>query len=204
MMNKDNHTIRVVGISGSLRPGSYSRMALQIALEGAAGEGAQADLVDLSGYQLPFADGRDEAYPADVQDLSRRVKEAQGIILATPEYHGSFSGVLKNALDLMGFEEFEGKMIGLVGVSGGRMGAHSALQSLREIGRALHAWVVPEQAAVSDAWKVFDEKGQVSDEALKKRIQDVGRQVAKFARLHLCDKKAFLESYQDAPANPGG
>src|SRR5439155_24428986 len=102
------------------------------------------------------------------------------------------------------FEEFEGKMIGLVGVSGGRMGAHGALQSLREIGRTLHAWVVPEQAAVSDAWKFFDEKGQVSDDALKKRLQDVGRQVANFARLHMCDKKAFLESYQDAPSNPGG
>ena len=86
----------------------------------------------------------------------------------------------------------------------GRLGAHSALGSLREIGRALHAWVVPEQAAVSDAWKYFDDKGQTKDAALKKRLQDVGRQVAKFARLHQCDKKAFVESYQAAPPNPGG
>src|SRR5437016_3041683 len=115
-MKKEDQKIRVVGISGSLRPGSYSKMALQVALEGAAAEGAETDLIDLRELELPFADGREEAYPAGVQKLSRRVKEAQGIILSTPEYHGGFSGVLKNALDLMGFEEFEGKMIGLVGV----------------------------------------------------------------------------------------
>jgi len=65
-----------------------------------------------------------------------KVKRAQGILLATPEYHGGYSGVLKNALDLMGFDEFEGKMIGLVGVSGGNMGAFGALSSLRSVGRA--------------------------------------------------------------------
>jgi len=54
--------------------------------------------------------------------LREEVKQAHGIILGTPEYLGSYSGVLKNALDLMGFEEFEGKMLGLLGVSGGAMG----------------------------------------------------------------------------------
>ena len=77
-------------------------------------------------------------------------------ILATPEYHGGSSGVLKNALDLMGFDEFEGKMVGLVGVSGGRMGAVDALNTLRNIGRALHAWVVrwTEQAGIEGAQEV--------------------------------------------------
>ena len=71
--------------------------------------------------------------------------------------------MLKNALDLMGFDEIEGKMIGLVGVSGGAMGAFDALNSLRNVGRALHAWVVPEQAAVAEAWKAFDGSGAVKD-----------------------------------------
>ena len=72
--------------------------------------------------------------PPDVARLRSTVKRCHGLILGTPEYHGSFSGVLKNAIDLMGFEEFEGKMIGLVGVAGGAMGALSALASLRTIG----------------------------------------------------------------------
>ena len=57
-------------------------------------------------------------YPPGVGKLREEVRAAEGIILGTPEYHGGFSGVLKNALDLMGFDEFEGKMMGLVGVSG--------------------------------------------------------------------------------------
>jgi multimeric flavodoxin WrbA len=93
--------------------------------------------------------------------LREEVKHAEGIILGTPEYHGGYSGVLKNALDLMGFEEFEGKMLGLVGVSGGAMGAFGAMNSLREVGRALHAWVVPDQASIPQAWQEFDETGKL-------------------------------------------
>lgn len=125
--------------------------------------------------------------------------------MGTPEYHGSFSGVLKNALDLMGFEEFEGKMIGLVGVSGGKMGALNALSGLRNIGRALHAWVIPEQVAIPEAWKVFDDEGNILEESLKERLLTVGRQVARFAYLHSSEKALeFLRLWESAPENPGG
>ena len=103
-----NH-IRVVGISGSLRNNSYTRMAVKIALQGAEKLGAQTQLIDLRDYDLVFCDGKEDEsiYPEDVFRLRRDVQWAQGIVLGTPEYHGSFSGVLKNALDLMGFAEFE-------------------------------------------------------------------------------------------------
>jgi NAD(P)H-dependent FMN reductase len=105
----------------------------------------------------------------------------------------------------MGFEEFEGKMIGLVGVSGGAMGAFEGINSLRNIGRALHAWVVPEQAAVPEAWKVFEADGTVKDPRLEKRLKEVGRQVARFARLHKCAAdNEFLKNWEEAPSNPGG
>jgi NAD(P)H-dependent FMN reductase len=63
--------------------------------------------------------------------LRRHVKEAGGIILGVPEYHRSFSGVLKNAIGLMGFGKFEGKTLGLVGISGGHMGVRRAQQPAR-------------------------------------------------------------------------
>ena len=131
----------VVGLCGSLRAGSYTRQALAVALRGATETGARTRLIDLRDYELVFCAGKDDdgEYPQDVFRLRAEVGQARGIILGTPEYHGSFSGVLKNALDLMGFEQFEGKMVGLVGVSGGRMGAFDALNSLRNISRALHA-----------------------------------------------------------------
>ncbi len=159
MNQPTENQIHVVGISGSLRSGSYTRAAVRVALAGAEETGAKTQLIDLREYNLVFCDGKEDesAYPEDVFRLRREVQEASGLILATPEYHGSFSGVLKNALDLMGFNEIEGKMIGLVGVSGGQLGAVNALSGLRTVGRALHAWVIPEQASVPEAWKVFDQ-----------------------------------------------
>jgi FMN reductase len=207
MTHASAQAIQVAGICGSLRTGSFTRMALQVALAGAKEAGARTRLIDLREYHLTFCDGKEDesGYPQDVFTLRDEVRAAQGIILATPEYHGGYSGVLKNALDLMGFEEFEGKMLGLVGVSGGGMGAFGALNNLRAVGRALHAWVIPEQAAIPEAWKVFDAAGSLKDSALEKRLKDVGRQVARFAYLHTsAQAQEFLRAWESAPANPGG
>lgn len=199
--------IRVVGICGSLRKKSYTRVALKLALRGAEEAGAEVHLIDLRDYQLVFCDGGDsgDRIPRDVERLCEQVRSAQGILLATPEYHGGYSGVLKNALDLMGFDEFEGKMIGLVGVSGGNMGAFGALSALRSVGRALHAWVVPEQTAVPNVDEVFDDEGKCKDESIERRLKAVGRQVAKFASLHNSEQaREFLQFWEAAAENPGG
>ena len=144
-------------------------------------------------------------YPPGVVCLRDAVGAAHGIILGTPEYHGSFSGVLKNSLDLMGFEQFQGKMVGLVGVSGGRMGALNALHSLRTICRALHAWVVREQVAIPQAWKEFEDDGSIRDDELAERVRRVGAQVARFAYLHTSERALeFLRRWESAPENPGG
>jgi NAD(P)H-dependent FMN reductase len=92
-----------------------------------------------------------------------------------------------------------------VGVSGGALGAVNALNSLRTIGRALHAWVVPEQASIPEAWKVFDESGNLTDSALEERVKEVGRQVARVAYLHKSEHaQEFLRAWEGAPVNPGG
>jgi len=207
MTHASSQAIQVAGICGSLRKGSFTRMALHVALAGAKEAGARTRLIDLSAYHLIFCDGKEDesGYPKDVFTLREEVRAAQGIILATPEYHGGYSGVLKNALDLMGFEEFEGKMLGLVGVSGGGMGAFGAMNNLRAVGRALHAWVIPEQASIPEAYKVFDESGTLKDSALEKRLKEVGRQVARFAYLHTSEQaQEFLRAWEGAPVNPGG
>lgn len=199
-------SIRVVGVCGSLRPGSYTRLALKAALRGAAELGARTEVIELGEYELVFCSGeKDEPdYPEGVHRLRRTLASSQGIILGTPVYHGSFSGVLKNALDLMGFPEFEGKMVGLVGVSGGRTGAVHALDGLRVIGRVLHAWVIPEQVSIPEAWKAFDATGNPKDPELEGRLLEVGRQVARFTYLHTAAQaQEFLEAWENAPQNPG-
>ena len=120
-------------------------------------------------------------------------------------YHGGFSGVLKNALDFMGFEQFEGRVVGLVGVAGGRAGAISALSGLRNIGRGLHAWVVPEEVSISSSYEVFDHSGNAKSREIEERLLDLGRQVARFAYLHTSRQaQEFLKLWEIAVQNPGG
>ncbi len=207
MSEAKENEIRVTAICGSLRPGSYTRQALQIALQGARDLGAQTRLVDLREYDLALADGRrdGDGYPPDVARLKAELRQAHGLILGTPEYHGGYSGVLKNALDLMGFSEFEGKLTGLLAVSGGAMGATHALTGLRAVGRSLHAWVVPHEVSIPQAWRQFDEAGNLKDAALAERVKELGRQVARFAFLHnSAQAMAFLQAWEAAPVNPGG
>ena len=94
---KRNGNVSVVGICGSIRPASYTRQAVKLALQGADETGAETKLIDLVEYELVFCDGKEDEsnYPADVSKLREEVKAAQGIILGTPEYHGGYSGVLK-------------------------------------------------------------------------------------------------------------
>lgn len=195
--------IIVAGIVGSLREDSMTRLAVTAALAGAAEAGSITRLIDLREYDLPYCNEDTEA-TADVLRLRADVGSAHGIIIGTPEYHGGYSGLLKNAIDLMGFEEFEGKVVGLIGVSGGSLGASQALQGLRVIGRALHAWVIPQQVSVPKATEHLSadapERG-----SYERRLRQVGRQVARFAALHSSDEASeFLRAWEEAPSNPGG
>lgn len=162
--------VKIVGLAGSLRSDSYSQQALKVAAERVRALGAEVEVLDLRQLDLPFCDGGDE-YPdyPDVERLRKAVLEADGIILVTPEYHGSLSGVLKNALDLMGFEHFSGKVTGLMSVLGGQSNSN-ALNDMRTISRWVHAWTIPEQVAIGQAWKAFDKEGNLQDENLSKRL----------------------------------
>ncbi|MGF1590066.1 MAG: NADPH-dependent FMN reductase [Pleurocapsa sp.] len=162
--------VKVVGILGSLRADSYSAKALQEAIKRVQALGVEAEILDLREMKLPFCDGGSE-YPdyPDVEILRSKVKAADGLILATPEYHGSVSGVLKNALDLMSFEHLSDKVTGLISVLGGQSNSN-ALNTMRIIVRWVHGWVIPEQIAIGQAWQAFDTEGKLKDEKLAERF----------------------------------
>ncbi len=178
--------LRVVALSGALRAHNMTRRALEVALRGAASEGAQTELLDLSAMEIPFCDERpdESTYPPDVQRLRGAVAAAHGILLGSPEYHGSMSGALKNALDLLGFEQFEGKMVGLVAVAGGSQSATGTLAHMRTVCRHLHAWVAPRQVSISRAKDAFGADGHLKDPDHEERLLELGREVAHYARLH--------------------
>ncbi|PYK07955.1 MAG: hypothetical protein DME61_11395, partial [Verrucomicrobia bacterium] len=110
---RESLEIRVVGLSGSLRAPSATRMAVQYALKGAEEEGAKVQVLELAAYNLPYWGlEREEGNVKAVERFRGELRASDGIILGSPEIHASLSGVLKNALDLTGIEEFEGKMVG--------------------------------------------------------------------------------------------
>jgi FMN reductase len=162
--------VKIVGIAGSLRPDSYSQLALQIVAQKVENLGAEVEILDLRQMDLPFCDGGSE-YPnhPDVKRLQDAFNAADGLILVSPEYHGSISGVLKNALDLMSFDQLSGKVAGFMSILGGQVNSN-ALNDLRVILRWVHAWAIPEQVAIGQAWKSFSPEGKILDEKLSQRL----------------------------------
>ena len=176
---------RIVGLCGSLSASSSTHRALSLALEAAREAGAQTQLLDLRPLQLPFA-GSDWA-PGEWPDavaLVEAVRACDGLIWATPEYHGSFSGVLKNALDLCGIEDFEGKVVALLGVAGGQIGAIQSLSHLRTVARQLHLWALPNQVSIARAYGAFDENGRLTDPKLAQSIETMGAELVRWSRVH--------------------
>jgi NAD(P)H-dependent FMN reductase len=183
----------VLAICGSLRDESATRVALSVALEEAASTGASTELLDLRQFDLPPLDAdRDAEGQGDGRRLLAAVADADALLLGTPVYHGSYSGVLKNALDYCGFDEFEGKTVGLLGVAGGSFPV-TALDHLRSVCRALNCWVLPHQAALPRAYSHVvheDDSGRITDEGLDERVRVLGRRVVEYASIEP-DPKTF-------------
>ncbi|WP_336362366.1 NADPH-dependent FMN reductase [Halalkalicoccus salilacus] len=170
---------RVVAVVGSLRDGSYTRLALEHALDAAREAGASTALLDLREYDLPVYDP-DAENPADAEALMREIREADAVLLGTPVYHGTISSALKNALDYCGFDEFEDTTVGLLAVAGGGTFGPT-LEHLRASVRAVHGWTLPHEVGIRNASNRFDEDGGFRDRDLEARVRKLGRQAVEYA-----------------------
>ena len=170
----------VVALCGSLREASYTRIALEHALAEAERLGATTDLVDLRALDLPIFDA-DDREAGDALAMKERIHRADSVLLGTPSYHGSYSSVLKAALDYCGFDEFEHTTVGLLSVAGGAFPI-TPLDHLRSVARALNAWVIPHHAAVPKARTKF-ENGELVDEASRERVATLGRRAVEYATI---------------------
>lgn len=176
----DDLDVRVAALTGSLRDASRTRVAAREALDAAAELGAETDLVDLREFALPPFDA-DADEPADAAALCERVRAADSVLLGTPVYHGSYSSVLKTALDYCGFDEFENVTVGLLAVAGGRFPV-TALDHLRSVMRALDAWVLPHEVAVPRASEAVDADGVV-DAEVTERLETLGERLVGYAHI---------------------
>jgi FMN reductase len=176
----------VLGIGGGTKPGSSTEQALQLALDGAKAMGARVELFgaeDIMRLPLYLAEGWKVA-PAAVR-LVEAVRAADGLILASPAYHGSISGAVKNAIDYI--EEtsrdarpyLTGIPVGVIGIAAGHQAAMGTLVTLRSIVHSLRGWPTPLGVALnSRATPLVD--GSCKDAEVLKQLTLVGRHVAEF------------------------
>lgn len=175
----------IVGIGGTVTPGAGTEKALGIALAAAGRAGARtmmfggSDLVHLPHYlSTAVSDGG--------RRLVEMIRSADGLILASPAYHGSVSGLVKNAIDYI--EEtardprsyLDGVPVGLITLAYGWQATGSTLSALRSIVHALRGWPTPFGAGINSLGLTF-EAGRCSDETAQQQLERVGEQVVAFA-----------------------
>lgn len=179
----------IVGIGGTVRTPSSSERALGLALAAAEAAGARTQLFGgeiLS--RLPIYNPADPGHPPERSALVEAVRRADGVIVATPGYHGSLSGLVKNALDsLEPLREdrrpyLDGRAVGCIVVADGWQACGSALAHLRSIVHALRGWPTPLGATINSALAPFAEDGALKDPRDTFQVETVARQVVDFAR----------------------
>jgi len=177
----------VVGIGGSLREDSQSGRALRIVLAGAEEAGAKVTMISGSDLVLPFYDPAIAERPPAAERLIEEVRHADGVVLVSPGYHGTISGLVKNALDyLEDLREDErpyldGRAVGCVAAARGWQAAVTTLTALRSIVHALRGWPTPLGAAVNSAEVTFDSAGGCSNGQVETALRTIGQQVVDFA-----------------------
>ncbi|MES3161088.1 MAG: NAD(P)H-dependent oxidoreductase [Halorubrum sp.] len=170
---------RVVAVSGSRRAESTTRAALHVALGGAEDAGAETTLIDLGAVDLPLYHP-DEDEQGESGRLKRIVREADGVVVGSPVYRGSYSSTFKNFHDYCGSEEYDHTAVGLLTTAGG--GSYGGtLEHLRSTFRNVHAWVVPHEVGIRGASGALDEDGRFHDDALRERTERLGRIVTEHA-----------------------
>ncbi len=189
-MNDTQPPLKILGLGGSLRPGSYSLEVLKIALAGAEKAGAAVELLDISRLDLPFFQPEQpvEAYPQAeaLQAYLAKFQAADGFIWSAPTYHATPAAPFKNALDLLELLPrrpriyLSGKVIGLLALAGGTNAGAECLTALYYNARALKGLVVPNSFQVSPTKNLFA-SGKMEDERLLGRLMELGTEVANLA-----------------------
>jgi FMN reductase len=182
--------LTVVGIGGSMREDSQSERALSVVLQGARALGAQTIAVTGADLVLPFYDPAVLERSDAAHRLVHVLREADGVVLVSPGYHGTVSGLVKNALDYV--EDLradtrpylDGRAVGCVAMALGWQAAVTTLSALRSIVHALRGWPTPLGAALNAAEVSFDHHGVPSDPVADRTLRTIGEQVVQFALDH--------------------
>lgn len=181
----DTRPIKVLGISGSLRAGSYNTAALRAAQE-LAPDGVCVETFNLAAIPLYNEDVRAAGLPASVQELRDAIAGADALLFATPEYNYSIPGVLKNAIDWASRppdQPFDGKPTAIMGASPGRIGTARAQYHLRQMCVFLNMHILNKpEVMIGGAADAFDSGDRLVDETTRGFVRGLLAALAAWTR----------------------
>ena len=178
----------IVAVGGTLRPGSSTEKAMLHVLRAAERAGARTRLISGPALQLPMYQPENAERSEEARDLVAQLALADGIVLGSPGYHGSISGLVKNALDYAedlrsdARPYLSGRAVGCIATAGGWLGAVNTLGALRDIVHALRGWPTPLGAAINSSERVFGEAGECLVPRVGQMLDLIAGEVMSFLR----------------------
>ncbi|MEZ5645409.1 MAG: NAD(P)H-dependent oxidoreductase [Burkholderiaceae bacterium] len=191
-----NTAIPLLVFAGSTREQSWNRKLAGAVTTMAQAEGAEVTRIELADFDVPLynADLEARGTPRDVIRLKEIFHAHPAWIICSPEYNGSYTGLLKNTIDWVsspvkgdpqwssGTKAFTGKVVGLLSTSPGALGGVRSLSHLAPLMMNLQTWVAPRQLAIPRATEAFDPDGRISNETHRTAVHGVIEQVLWAAR----------------------
>lgn len=177
---------KILALAGSTRGDSLNKKLVRVAAAGARSAGAEVTVVDLRDLAMPLYDQdfeNEHGLPEGALELKRLLGESQGMLISSPEYNSSVTGVLKNAIDWASrkatpdeapLASLAGKAAALMAASPGALGGLRGLVHLRAILGNLRVLLLPEQKAVPKAFQAFADNGSMTDEKQQKAVEALG------------------------------
>ncbi|MCW8107705.1 NAD(P)H-dependent oxidoreductase [Alteromonas ponticola] len=184
--------VKLVAFAGSTRKESFNQAIIEVAVAGAIEAGAEVQLINLADYPMPMFNQDEEAaggIPEHAQRFKELLIEADGFLIASPEYNSSYPALLKNAIDWAsrqaGDEKvlaaYRGKVAGIMAASEGALGGMRVLVTLRMLLENIGTMVLPNQKAIARVHTLLDDNGNVADEKTIKQLKLLGKQTAELA-----------------------
>lgn len=196
-MSAPEGSIRIVAVKGSVRPGNYTAMALDLVAD-EFGKFPEVELHVVDPAELGLAPPGMGGDNARAEELRRLVEGATGVVLSTPEYHGTFSSVVKLVIENLDFPSvLAGKPIALLGVAAGQIGAIKSLEHLRSVCSHVGAIVLPGPVSVAGVQRAFDQDGGCLDDGVEARVRGLATGLLDYIHQTVCPRVALEAMVRD-------
>jgi chromate reductase, NAD(P)H dehydrogenase (quinone) len=194
-------SLDIVAISGTSRPGNVTHHALAVTAEELRSRGHAVKVVDARNLTLGFPG---HAVTEDARELQSTIRASHGVVLATPEYHGTFCAMTKLIIENLGFPSvIAGKPVALIGVASGRIGAIKSVEHLKSVMSHIGALVVPGGISLAGVQSAFDhETGACTDPNSESALRGVATSLLTFMDNYVCPKYILEQQVRDNPGMP--